>query len=85
MVLCVIFVLWNIKEQHVTCIVEVSKLKVVEAVTILEAQPVMVVGVVGYIVTPHRMHAVKTGLSICQGIGDSDYVRTGKTLSFNFY
>jgi len=56
----------------------------VEAVTILEAQPVMVVGVVGYIVTPHRMHAVKTGLSVCQGIGGSDYIRTGKTLSFSF-
>jgi ribosomal protein L3 len=72
------------KEQHVTCIVELNKLKIVEAVTILEAQTVMVVAVVGYIVTPHRMHAVRTGLSVCQTIGDSDYIRTGKTLSFNF-
>jgi hypothetical protein len=73
------------KAQHVTCIVEVNKLKTVEAVRILEAQTVMVVGVVGYIVTHHRMHVVKTGLSICQRIGGSDYERTGKTLSFNFW
>jgi len=39
------------KEQHVTCSVEVNKLKTVEAVRILEAQTVMVVGVVGYVVT----------------------------------
>jgi hypothetical protein len=40
------------KEQHVTCIVEVNKLKIMEAVIILEAQTVMVVGVVGCIVIP---------------------------------
>ena len=41
------------KEQHVTCIVEMNKLKILEAVVILAAQTVMVVGVVGYIVIPH--------------------------------
>jgi len=83
-VLCVVFVLWTIKEQDVTCIVEVSKLKIVEAVTILEAEPVIVVGVVGYNVTAHKMRTVKTGLSICQRIGRSDYIRNSKTVSFNF-
>jgi hypothetical protein len=29
------------KEQHVTCVVEVNKMKILEAVTILEAQTVM--------------------------------------------
>jgi hypothetical protein len=57
---------------------------IVEGITILLAQPVLVVGVVGYIATPYGMGVLKTGLGICQGIGDSDYIRTGKTLSFNF-
>jgi hypothetical protein len=51
-IVCYICIVEN-KEQHVTCIVEVNKLKIVEAVIILEAQTVMVVAVVGYIVIPH--------------------------------
>uniref|UniRef100_T1JJT4 60S ribosomal protein L3 n=1 Tax=Strigamia maritima TaxID=126957 RepID=T1JJT4_STRMM len=39
---------------------KVNKKEVVEAVTILEAPPMVVVGVVGYIETPHGMRALKT-------------------------
>jgi hypothetical protein len=42
------------------CITEVNKKEIVEAVTILEAPPMVVVGVVGYIETPHGMRALKT-------------------------
>jgi large subunit ribosomal protein L3e len=38
----------------------VNKKEIVEAVTILEAPPMVVVGVVGYIETPHGMRALKT-------------------------
>jgi large subunit ribosomal protein L3e len=43
-----------------TCITEVNKKEIVEAVTILETPPMVVVGVVGYIETPHGMRALKT-------------------------
>jgi len=39
---------------------KVNKKEIVETVTILETPPVMVVGVVGYIETPHGMRALKT-------------------------
>merc|ERR1712110_1241276 len=39
---------------------KVNKKEVVEAVTILETPPVMVIGVVGYIETPRGMRALKT-------------------------
>ena len=47
-------------KHRVICIVEVNKLKIMEAITILEAQPVMMVGVVGYIATLHGRHALWT-------------------------
>ena len=47
-------------KQPVICILEVNKKEIVEAVTILEAPPMVVVGVVGYIETPHGMRALKT-------------------------
>lgn len=39
---------------------EVNKKEIVEAVTILEAPPMIVVGVVGYIETPHGLRALTT-------------------------
>ncbi len=39
---------------------ESHKREVVEAVTIVESPPMMVVGVVGYIETPHGLRALKT-------------------------
>ena len=39
---------------------EIHKKEVVEAVTIIEAPPMMVVGVVGYIETPKGLRSVKT-------------------------
>lgn len=39
---------------------KVNKKEVVEAVTILEAPPIVIVGVVGYIETPKGMRALKT-------------------------
>jgi len=39
---------------------KVNKKEVVEAVTIIETPPIVIVGVVGYIQTPHGMRALKT-------------------------
>lgn len=39
---------------------KVNKKEVVEAVTVLEAPPIVIVGVVGYIETPKGMRALKT-------------------------
>lgn len=39
---------------------EVNKKEVVEAVTIIETPPMMVVGVVGYVMTPRGLRAFKT-------------------------
>ena len=39
---------------------EVNKKEVVEAVTIVECPPMIVVGVVGYIETPRGLRAIKT-------------------------
>lgn len=39
---------------------EVTKHEVVEAVTILETAPMMVVGVVGYVETPRGLRALRT-------------------------
>lgn len=39
---------------------KVNKKEVVEAVTILEAPPIVIVGIVGYIETPKGMRALKT-------------------------
>lgn len=39
---------------------KVNKKEVVEAVTILETPPIVIVGVVGYIETPKGMRALKT-------------------------
>uniref|UniRef100_A0A4D5R908 60S ribosomal protein L3 n=1 Tax=Scolopendra viridis TaxID=118503 RepID=A0A4D5R908_SCOVI len=39
---------------------KVNKKEVVEAVTILETPPIMIVGVVGYIDTPHGLRVLKT-------------------------
>jgi len=38
---------------------EVNKKEIVEAVTIIETPPMIVVGVVGYIDTPHGLRALK--------------------------
>jgi hypothetical protein len=46
-------------EQHVMCVVEVNRL------TLVEGQPLMVVG---YVATANGMCVLKTGLGICQGI-----------------
>ena len=40
--------------------VEIHKKEVVEAVTIIETPPMMVVGVVGYIETPRGLRVLKT-------------------------
>ena len=42
------------------CIAEVNKKEVVEAVTILETPPMIVVGVVGYVNTPRGLRSFKT-------------------------
>lgn len=39
---------------------EVNKKEVVEAVTIVETPPMVVVGVVGYVNTPHGLRTFKT-------------------------
>lgn len=39
---------------------EINKKEIVEAVTIIETPPLMVVGVVGYIETPHGLRALAT-------------------------
>jgi large subunit ribosomal protein L3e len=41
-------------------IAELNKKEIVEPVTILETPPMVIVGVVGYIETPHGMRALKT-------------------------
>lgn len=39
---------------------EINKKEIVEAVTILETPPMVIVGVVGYIETPHGLRALAT-------------------------
>lgn len=39
---------------------EINKKEIVEAVTILETPPMIIVGVVGYIETPHGLRALST-------------------------
>lgn len=39
---------------------EVNKKEVVEAVTIVEAAPMIIVGIVGYVETPRGLRALKT-------------------------
>lgn len=53
------FVLW---ENFITVpfFSEINKKEIVEAVTILETPPMVVVGVVGYIETPHGLRALAT-------------------------
>lgn len=43
-----------------TRLTESHKHEIVEAVTIIEAPPMMVVGIVGYIETPRGLRALKT-------------------------
>lgn len=42
------------------CLTEVNKKEVVEAVTIVETPPMIVVGVVGYVNTPRGLRSFKT-------------------------
>jgi len=42
------------------CVSEVNKKEVVEAVTIVETPPMIVVGVVGYVNTPRGLRSFKT-------------------------
>ncbi len=42
------------------CFSEVNKKEVVEAVTIVETPPMIVVGVVGYVMTPRGLRSIKT-------------------------
>lgn len=39
---------------------EVNKKEVVEAVTIIETPPMVIVGIVGYVQTPHGLRSFKT-------------------------
>lgn len=39
---------------------EVNKKEVVEAVTIIETPPMVIVGIVGYVKTPHGLRSFKT-------------------------
>lgn len=41
-------------------LLEINKKEIVEAVTILETPPMVIVGVVGYIETPHGLRALGT-------------------------
>ena len=47
-------------QRYLIYIAEVTKHEVVEAVTILETAPMMVVGVVGYVETPRGLRALRT-------------------------
>jgi hypothetical protein len=64
------------------CIVGLNKLTIVEAITLLETQPVMAVVVVGYLATASGMCVLKTGLGHLSGDWKY-YIEDGKTLSFN--
>ncbi len=44
----------------ILCFSEVNKKEVVEAVTIVETPPMIVVGVVGYVMTPRGLRSIKT-------------------------
>lgn len=46
--------------QIIKSFTEINKKEIVEAVTILETPPMVVVGVVGYIETPHGLRALAT-------------------------
>lgn len=47
--------------MYINCLIlEVNKKEIVEAVTILETPPMIVVGLVGYIETPHGLRALAT-------------------------
>lgn len=46
--------------KSLTCVSEINKKEIVEAVTILETPPMIVVGIVGYIETPHGLRALST-------------------------
>lgn len=62
--------MWSSDVNHVTCecdvnlscppFTEVNKKEVVEAVTIVETPPMIVVGVVGYVNTPRGLRSFKT-------------------------
>jgi hypothetical protein len=69
-------------EQHVICVVEVKKLAIIGAITLLEAQPVMVVGDVGFMATASGMCVLKTSLGHLSGDWIY-YIGDGKILSFN--
>lgn len=46
---------------NINCLIlEVNKKEIVEAVTILETPPMIIVGLVGYIETPHGLRALAT-------------------------
>lgn len=48
-------------QTHYVCLsAEVNKKEVVEAVTILETPPMIVVGVIGYVNTPRGLRSLKT-------------------------
>lgn len=46
--------------KNATLITEINKKEIVEAVTIIETPPMVAVGVVGYIETPHGLRALLT-------------------------
>lgn len=46
--------------DHFESLPEVNKKEVVEAVTIVETPPMMVVGIVGYVETPRGLRSFKT-------------------------
>ena len=43
-----------------TCVLEMHKREVVEAVTVIETPPMVVVGVVGYVETPRGLRSLTT-------------------------
>lgn len=55
-----IFYFFFILKRKCIYFTEVNKKEIVEAVTILETPPMVVVGVVGYIETPHGLRALTT-------------------------
>ena len=46
--------------NHLSLFSEVNKKEVVEAVTILETPPMVIVGIVGYVATPKGLRSLRT-------------------------
>ena len=63
-------------------LVEVNKKEVVEAVTILETPPMVIVGIVGYVATPKGLRALKTVWA--EHIGEDCRRRFYKNWYFDF-